>query len=89
MAETVERRLSAILSADVASYARLMRADEDGTLARFRAHRTELVEPKIAEYKGRIAVGAARSSSSRESSMPLRRLQQREDKLAPGFADLS
>ena len=57
MAETVERRLSAILSADVASYARLMRADEDGTLARFRAHRTELVEPKIAEYKGRIAMG--------------------------------
>ena len=54
MAEKVERRLSAILSADVVGYTRLMRADEDGTLARFRAHRTELVEPKIAEYKGRI-----------------------------------
>ena len=54
MAETVERRLSAILSADVVGYTRLMRADEEGTLARFRAHRTELVEPKIAEYKGRI-----------------------------------
>ncbi len=54
MAEKVERRLSAILSADVVGYTRLMRADEEGTFARFRDHRTELVEPKIAEYKGRI-----------------------------------
>ena len=52
--EKVERRLSAILSADVVGYTRLIRADEEGTLARFRAHRAELVEPKIAEYKGRI-----------------------------------
>ena len=50
----VERRLSAILSADIVGYTRLMRADEEGTLARSRAHRTELVEPKIAEYEGRI-----------------------------------
>ena len=35
-------------------YTRLMRANEEGTLARFRAHRTELVEPNIAECKGRI-----------------------------------
>ena len=54
MAEKVERRLAAILSADVVGYTRLMRADEEGTLARFRAHRAELVEPKIAEYTGRI-----------------------------------
>ncbi len=54
MAEKVERRLAAILSADVVGYTRLMRADEEGTLTRFRAHRSELVEPKIAEYKGRI-----------------------------------
>ena len=54
MAEKVERRLAAILSADVVGYTRLIRADEEGTLARFRAHRAELVEPKIAEYKGRI-----------------------------------
>ena len=54
MAEKVKRRLAAIVSADVVGYTRLMRADEEGTLARFRAHRTELVEPKIAEYKGRI-----------------------------------
>ena len=54
MAEKVERRLAAILSADVVGYTRLMRADEEGTLARFRGHRTELVEPKIAEFEGRI-----------------------------------
>ena len=54
MAEKVERRLAAILSADIVGYTRLVRADEEGTLARFRAHRAELVEPKIAEYKGRI-----------------------------------
>ena len=54
MAEKVERRLAAILSADVVGYKRLMRADEEGTLARFHAHHAELVEPKIAEYKGRI-----------------------------------
>ena len=54
MAEKVERRLAAILSADVVGYTRLMRTDEEGTLARFHAHRAELVEPKIAENKGRI-----------------------------------
>ena len=54
MAEKVERRLSAILSADVVEYTRLMGADEDGTLARYRAHRTGLIEPKVAEYEGRI-----------------------------------
>ena len=54
MTEKVERRLAAILSADVVGYTRLMRADEEGTLARFRAHRSELVEPNIAEHKGRI-----------------------------------
>ncbi len=54
MAEKVERRLAAIVSADIVGYTRLMRADEEGTLARFRTHRTELIDPKIAEYNGRI-----------------------------------
>ena len=54
MAEQVERRLAAILSSDVVGYTRLMRADEEGTLARLRAHRTELIDPKIAEHRGRI-----------------------------------
>jgi adenylate cyclase len=48
------RRLSAILAADVAGYSRLMGADEEGTLARFNAHRRELIDPKISEHRGRI-----------------------------------
>src|SRR5271169_4206745 len=50
----VERRLAAILAADVAGYSRLMGADEEGTLARLKACRKALVDPKIAEYRGRI-----------------------------------
>src|SRR3974390_899537 len=55
MAEArVERRLAAILAADVAGYSRLMGRDEGGTLAALKAHRRELIDPKIAEYGGRI-----------------------------------
>jgi TolB-like protein/class 3 adenylate cyclase/Flp pilus assembly protein TadD len=52
--ERVERRLAAILAADVAGYSRLMGQDEAGTLARLKALRRELIDPKIAEHKGRI-----------------------------------
>src|SRR5206468_4635849 len=52
--ERVERRLAAILAADVAGYSRLMGQDEAGTLARLRTHRREFIDPKIAEHKGRI-----------------------------------
>jgi class 3 adenylate cyclase len=52
--ERVERRLAAILAADVAGYSLLMGQDEAGTLARLRDHRRELIDPKIAEHKGRI-----------------------------------
>jgi adenylate cyclase len=52
--ERVERRLAAILAADVAGYSRLMEADEEGTLAALRAIRRELGDPKIAEHRGRI-----------------------------------
>jgi adenylate cyclase len=48
------RRLTAILAADVAGYSRLMGADEEGTHERLTAHLRELVNPKIAEYRGRI-----------------------------------
>src|SRR5436305_9156851 len=48
------RRLAAILAADVAGYSRLMGADEEGTLERLKAHRRELVDPKIKEHRGRI-----------------------------------
>src|SRR6266852_2970514 len=50
----VERRLAAILSADVAGYSRMMGADEEGTLAALKACRRELIDPKIAEHRGRI-----------------------------------
>jgi adenylate cyclase len=49
-----ERRLAAILAADVAGYSRLMGLDEEGTLARLKAHRRELIDPKLAEHRGRI-----------------------------------
>jgi TolB-like protein/class 3 adenylate cyclase len=52
--DRVERRLAAILAADVAGYSRLMGEDEAGTLARLRAHRCEVIDPKVAEHKGRI-----------------------------------
>src|SRR5215510_403141 len=48
------RRLSAILAADVAGYSRLMGADEERTLERLKAHRRQLVDPKIKEHHGRI-----------------------------------
>jgi adenylate cyclase len=50
----VERRLAAILAADVAGYSRLMGVDEEGTLVRLKALRRELVDPKIGEHHGRI-----------------------------------
>ncbi len=50
----VQRRLAAIVSADVVAYTRLMERDEVGTHARLRARFTELVEPKIAEHGGRV-----------------------------------
>jgi adenylate cyclase len=53
-AERVERRLAAILAADVAGYSRLMGLDEAGTLARLKALRRELIAPSVAEHKGRI-----------------------------------
>src|SRR5215213_6587420 len=48
------RRLAAILAADVVGYSRLMRADEEGTHERFKAHRSELIDPKVREHHGRI-----------------------------------
>jgi len=52
-AQEVKRKLTAILAADVVSYSRLMSIDESGTLAALRAHRSELIDPKIAEHHGR------------------------------------
>src|SRR6202023_2477713 len=55
MAEArVQRRLAAILAADVAGYSRLMGADEEGTLAALKKLRRELADPKIKEHRGRV-----------------------------------
>jgi adenylate cyclase len=50
----MERRLAAIFAADVVGYSRLIGADEEGTLARLKAHRRELIDLKIADHQGRI-----------------------------------
>jgi TolB-like protein/class 3 adenylate cyclase/Flp pilus assembly protein TadD len=50
----IDRKLAAIVAADVAGYSRLMAADEEGTLARLKGHRAALIDPKIAEHGGRI-----------------------------------
>ena len=81
--ERVERRLAAVLAADVAGYSRLMGADEEGTLARLKAVRKNLVDPTIAKHRGRIvkttgdgmlvefasAVDAARSAVAVQRAM--------------------
>ncbi len=51
----MERRLAAILAADVVGYTRLIRADEEGTLARLKALRSALVDPPIAAHGGRMS----------------------------------
>ena len=48
------RRLAAILAADISGYSRLMGSDEEGTLARLKRHRREIIEPTIQEHYGRI-----------------------------------
>jgi len=50
----VERRLAAVLAADMVGYSRLMEADEAGTLARLKTHRLELIDPAISKQRGRI-----------------------------------
>src|SRR5439155_24545038 len=52
--EQVERRLTAILAADVVAYSRLMGVDEEGTLAALKMLRREVTDPKIKEHRGRI-----------------------------------
>ena len=59
MVARVQRRLAAILVADVAGYSRLMGEDEEGTSAEFNAHLGELFEPAVAEHGGRIVARPA------------------------------
>jgi TolB-like protein/class 3 adenylate cyclase len=81
--ERVQRRLAAVLAADVAGYSRLMGLDEEGTLARLKVIRKALVDPAIASHRGRIvkttgdgmlvefasAVDAVRSSTALQTAM--------------------
>src|SRR5918994_1451276 len=50
----MERRLAAIMAVDVVGYSRLIRSDEDGTLAALKALHSDLIGPKIAEHYGRV-----------------------------------
>jgi class 3 adenylate cyclase len=82
----MERRLAAILTADMAGYSRLMGADEEGVLARQKGHRRELIDPEVRAANGRIvrstgdgllvefgnAVDAVRCAVSIQSAMPKR-----------------
>ena len=54
MEEKVERRLAAVLAADMVAFSRLMELDEQGTIARQKAHRAELIDPAIGRNNGRI-----------------------------------
>ena len=61
----VERRLAAILAADIAGYSRLMGSDEEGTLASIKACRREIIDPKLSEHRGRIVKTTGRRRSRR------------------------
>jgi adenylate cyclase len=50
----VHRRLAAILAADVVGFSRLMGTDEEGTLAALKASHRDLIDPKVAEHRGRV-----------------------------------
>ena len=68
--EGIERRLAAILSADVVGYSRLMEEDEDGTLSVLQAHRAELIDPTIAAHRSRV-FGNAGDSVVAEFASPV------------------
>jgi adenylate cyclase len=90
----VERRLAAILAADVVGFSRLMGIDEEETHARLKAHRRDLIDPKIAEYHGRMVkltgdgaliefpsvVGAVRCAVDIQRGMITRNANEPEDK---------
>ena len=90
----MERRLAAIFAADVVGYSRLIRADEEGTLARVKSLLGELIEPKIAGHRGRIVklmgdgvlaefasvVDAVRAAVEIQTSAPARNTDQRTEK---------
>jgi adenylate cyclase len=90
----MERRLSAILAADVVGYSRLMGANEVGTLTSLKCHRAELIDPTIAEHQGRIVkltgdgmliefpsvVNAVECATEIQREMPVRNATVAEDR---------
>jgi adenylate cyclase len=52
--QKVQRRLAAILAADIAGFSALMGQDEEGTLARIKRLRRELIEPRVSDHQGRV-----------------------------------
>jgi len=62
--ERVERRLAATLAPNVAGYSPLVGADEEEALARLKANRRELIDPKISEHRGRIGAMGHRTRST-------------------------
>ena len=93
--ENIDRRLAAILSADVVGYSRLMGIDETGTLGALRAHRAELIDPTIAEHNGRIvklmgdgllvefasAIGAVECAVAIQQGMAVRNAKVPDDRM--------
>jgi adenylate cyclase len=61
--ERINRKLAAILAADVVGYSRLMASDEAGTLAALKRHRQMVFEPAVAVHQGRIVMAMARIKS--------------------------
>jgi class 3 adenylate cyclase len=66
--ERPERKAAAIRAADVAGYSGLMGVDEEGTIARLKMHRRELIDPKIVQHQGRV--GGTKSSHSNDMLVP-------------------
>jgi adenylate cyclase len=71
--DRTQRRLAAILAADVVGYSRLMGHDDAGTLATLKALRAEVIDPKVAEHSGRIfkATGTGVLPSFQASRWPV------------------
>src|SRR3546814_10326367 len=67
--QAIERRLTTILSADVAGYSRLMGEDEAATLAALKAHRKSLIDPKVEQYHGRTIKRSEEHTSELQSLM--------------------
>jgi class 3 adenylate cyclase len=61
----VERRLAAVMAADMVGYSRLVAKDETGTISRHKAYREDLINPRVEEHDGRVVKGDRRWLSRR------------------------